>query len=103
MTLYSVRCEWSDYLFTGTKTWTIEADSEDDVMQRLEQLGYANCTYEVSKIIVEPVKTVTSKELAENRKARAKERAKNERYKLFEKLRAEFEPAKAKSPELATA
>lgn len=89
---YRIVCNRSTGWLNSWNSWEIEASSADEVYEYLEKIACHGCTYEVSKIIVEPVKNVTFDEIVTKRKERLKDAAKLKRKKLFEELKAEFEP-----------
>lgn len=91
--LYEIKCEWNDFWFRNNRTWRIEVNSEEELENYLEKIAYPGCIYKINKIIFEPVKIITYNEILENYKNKEKERVRLKRKKLFEELKAEFEPA----------
>lgn len=71
----------------------LEAESDEEVLDYLAGCNIVSDSYEITKIIREPVMTVTRRELLDRRKQKEAEKAKSERKALFEKLKAEFEPS----------
>lgn len=90
---YKILCAKTRGFFSGWETWEIQAKSIEELNEYLEKIALPGCTYEVSKVIVEPVKTVTYDDLLQAKRERLKEENKLKRKKLFEELKAEFEPS----------
>jgi hypothetical protein len=94
METYKIVCERKNGWFNTWDSWEINATSEEEVNKYLERIASPGCTYEVSKIIVQPVKTVSYNEILEKFRLKEKEEARLKRKKLYESLKKEFDDDK---------
>lgn len=97
MALYEIKSHFkSTFPLSSLKevrVYHVEANSDEEIFDYLTGCNIISDVYEVSKILRQPLATVTRQELFERKKQRDEEKAKAERKALFEKLKAEFEPS----------
>lgn len=81
----------------GYDSYTFQADNDESAIEKAEILveknsfPFASINFELSRVIHEPVVTLTLSDLRERKKKRAEEKRKKERWDLYQKLKGEFE------------
>jgi len=81
----------------GYDSYTFQAENDERAIDKAEVLAerqsfpFMSTTFELTRVIHEPVLTLTLSDLKERKKRRAEEIRKKERWDLYQKLKGEFE------------
>ena len=81
----------------GYDSYTFEAENDQKALDQAENFIERNCfpfftnAFELTRVIQEPVASVTLAELRERKKKKVEDKRKKERWELYQKLKDEFE------------